>query len=169
MKEIALSRGLVTQVDDEDFENLSAHKWYAQPGSKGNFYAARQIRIRPNKQRALQMHRVLINAPDGLEVDHVDYNGLNNQKENLRLATYAENKRHENLRTTNNSGFKGVSRKGRKWAARICIQEQQIWLGCFDTAVEAAHCYDAAVIKHFGEFAVTNASLCLYPTKPTTL
>jgi hypothetical protein len=161
MKEIPLTRGLVALVDDDDYETLSRYKWFANVGAKGNFYAARMSRDAANARKTVFMHRVLLNPPPAIWVDHVDFNGLNNQRRNLRLATVAENKRHARMPSNNTSNFKGVCLYRNKWRARI----NDSWLGVFATKEAAARCYDDAIIQRFGEFGVTNASLNLYPTQ----
>ena len=78
MKEILLTQGKVALVDDEDFEKLNRYKWYAMQ-TKQNWYSVRNIRIN-NKQTLVCMHREIINAPINKQVDHINGNGLDNQK-----------------------------------------------------------------------------------------
>jgi hypothetical protein len=95
MKEIELSKGLLAIVDDENYLYLSTFSWYAHPGNK-TFYAVRCApRDFNGKRERIYMHRVLMNLPrwnkGGLEVDHINHNGLDNRKENLIIATHSEN------------------------------------------------------------------------------
>jgi len=167
MKEIPLTKNQVALVDDEDLPLISEYKWHTHK-SNGGLYASTNPG-RAGQRRFVLMHRLIMGAPKGLQVHHADHNGLNNQKSNLSLATNAENVRHQKLSSKSTSGFKGVSwHKGmKKWRARIHISRQEIVFGYFDTAEEAAKRYDAEVVKHFGEFALTNASLCLYKPQQT--
>lgn len=90
MKEIELTQGMVALVDDEDFERLNAVKWCVHKG-KRTFYAVRHL-SRAMGHGLIQMHNVVAgDPPPGLERDHRDGNGLNNQKENLRLCTTQQN------------------------------------------------------------------------------
>jgi hypothetical protein len=97
-------------------------------------------------------------APKGLVVDHIDHDGLNNRKSNLRIATAAENRRHCRKVKGGSSKYKGVYRhKGaNKWSAKIGINGRCIFLGYFDNEIEAAKAYDKAAKEHHKEFAVFN-------------
>ena len=101
----------------------------------------------------IYLHHVIMGKNGhGFVVDHKDGNALNNKRSNLRVCLQPENMQNQKLRRTNQSGYKGVSRYASGWRARI----RGILLGCFHNPEEAAHCYDAAAIKLFGEFARVN-------------
>jgi hypothetical protein len=108
------------------------------------------------------MHRVILSPPDGLQVDHVDGNGLNNQRTNLRLCTHTENCRNSRLakkRVHFQCRFKGVAfERSRKhcWKAHIRTPNGQKTLGRFDTQEAAACAYNAAARELFGDFANLN-------------
>jgi hypothetical protein len=105
------------------------------------------------------MHRLIIKAPDGLVVDHINYNGLDNRKANLRLATLKQNSRHV-IRTMNpgSSKYKGVSwyTRDKVWAVKIMVDGKTIRIGYFRNEIEAAKAYDKAAKKYHGEFAALN-------------
>jgi hypothetical protein len=105
------------------------------------------------------MHReVMGDVPDGFEVDHVNGNKVDNRRANLRLATRSQNNRNKPLQGNNTSGFRGVAyhKPSGFWVARVFVNKRQTSLGCYRTAEEAAHAYDAAAREHYGTFARLN-------------
>jgi len=151
MKEIKLTKGFVTQVDDEDYEYLNQWEWHAKLSHK-TYYAVRTIY--PEK-KSIRMHRVLMNTPDHLQVDHIDHNGLNNQKANLRNCTHVENS--SNIAGHSKYGFIGIklNRNGR-YSARICVNYKHIHIGTYNTKEEAAINRDRVAVEIRGEFANLN-------------
>lgn len=158
MKEILLSKDMVALVDDDDYGWLDKNTWFAVVATHGNVYAARHT---PTGR--LKMHTAILEPPLGLIVDHKDGNGLNNQRDNLRLATNAQNSRNRLGRRDGSSVYKGVNRDYRRtklsWAARINLNYKSLYLGTFNTEIAAALAYDAKARELFGEFARTNFSL----------
>lgn len=154
MATIPLSRGLVAIVDDADHDAVSAQgSWYADP-SRGTFYARRNVWLDGRRCVGVKMHRFLT----GWDlVDHINGDGLDNRRVNLRAATPRENARNRRVRSDSLSGFKGVRRlSSGTWIARIEVGGRRVSLGSFDTAESAALAYDAAAVEHFGEFARVN-------------
>lgn len=110
------------------------------------------------------MHRVIMAAGQGQKVDHRDGNGLNNCRTNLRIATYTQNAQNRRkIRSAVGSRFKGVCPRSGNWCARITVQRKLMFIGYFHDELDAARAYDTAALKHFGEFALTNAMLGLLP------
>lgn len=160
MLEIPLSRGLIALVDD-DCQWLLTWKWHASGRSKKSnlVYAQRTEHITRTDRRLIYMHRVLCPAADGLDVDHIDGNGLNNQRSNLRAIPHALNIAKAN-RPIGPSGYRGVhfSKHRHKWTAQIRGGKagQVVNLGVFATAFDAAIAWDKAAFATFGDFARLN-------------
>jgi hypothetical protein len=140
VRTIPLTQGKAALVDDADYEALAAFKWYAQ-ASHGTFYASRRIRIPGAGQVVVRVHRQIIKPPSGLYVDHIDGNGLDNRRLNLRLATDALNRRNRFRRSPTACGLPmGVYRsaQGGRYRAMIGHGGERVYLGSFDTP-ESAH------------------------------
>ncbi len=154
MKKIKLNRGQFALVDDEDYDFLMQWKWFARLDAGGGFYVVRNIC--PNGVwSAVWMHRLIMNTPNNMVVDHIDHNGLNNQKSNLRNCTRKQNS--ANSKPTGASGYRYVTYDNGKVCAKIRgIDGKQIWLGYFETEEEAARAADAVAFKIHGEFANLN-------------
>jgi hypothetical protein len=158
MKEIPLTQGKVALVDDEDYEFLIQWKWYVQFDG-WNWYALRNSETVDGRRTGIKMHRVIMNAPEGLEVDHEDHNGLNNQKKNLRVCAHGKHmlgKRKYCSGVT--SRFKGVSwrKENCRWRARLTLGGKLVCLGDFEVEEDAARAYDAAARRLFKDFAYPN-------------
>jgi len=141
-----------TLVDDEDYEYLSSFRWRKIGTDKKRGYASTEI-----KGKFFYMHRLLLEAPDEMQVDHINGDGLDNRRSNLRLCTNAENAMNMHV-TNGTSGFKGVSwsKERQKWEAYIKFHGRMIHLGRFNSPVDAARRYDLEARKYFGEFARLN-------------
>lgn len=155
MKQIQLTKGYVTIVDDEDFKWLSKFKWCATVNKSGSVRAYRGTKSN-KKCTGFLMHRVIMNAPPEKQVDHINGNPLDNRRCNLRLCTGVENARNKGKKRNNTTGYCGVFTKRKKFRAQVNINKKTISLGVFDTPEEAARAYDAAVVNLHGEFARLN-------------
>jgi len=158
-RRIPLTQGKYAIVDPEDYERLSRHKWYAIR-SPGTFYAGRNSRL-GKKRLYIKMHNEVVRPPKGFINDHINRNGLDNRKANLRPATCAQNiiNRPYNFKRKNSpSRYKGVTwhRYRKKWQAQICHKGKRKTIGYFDNEIEAACAYDNAARKFHREFAVLN-------------
>jgi hypothetical protein len=157
VKEIPLTQGKVALVDDDLFDYLNQWSWFAAL-VHGKWYAQRQAG-RP--QKTVRMHRVVAGAPDEVKVDHINGNGLDNRRENLRNCSQTQNCYNRKLPMNSTTGFKGVCfhKRDRKYSVHIGFQKRKIWLGYYQTAEEAARAYDEAAKRLYGEFAKLNFSL----------
>ena len=163
---IELTRGRIAIVDDIDGD-LGQLNWQASPeGSKSRpLWYAKRFSSRATGKRGIRMHRVILERMlgrtlvRGEQVDHIDHNGLNNRRSNLRLATSSEN--HWNQRSfgrPKHSVYRGVTwHKGaKKWRARINIDGKQIHLGYYDDQVIAGKAFDNALREFSPEFGAFN-------------
>lgn len=154
MKEIKLTQGKIALVDDEDFEYLNQFKWYALKNR--NTYYAQRMKTINGKERAIKMHRIIMNTPKGIETDHRDHNGLNNQKYNLRNITFGQNRMNRLKNKNGSSQYKGVTYNNGYLIAQIKADGILHRLGSFDNEKDAAIAYNEAAIKYHGEFASLN-------------
>lgn len=153
---IPLSRGLFALVDAADLPFLSQWTWYAAPASdRSTFYAARGVKGADGSRRQLRMHNALMRPASGQLVDHINREGLDNRRVNLRLCTFRENMANRSF-PVGKSGFRGVYRYGNRWSANISRDGQSKVIGVFDTPIAAAAAYDAAAKAAYGAFAVLN-------------
>jgi HNH endonuclease len=140
-------------IDADDRDLLGAHKWRVYNMQAGrNPYIACSI-----KGKTVLLHRLVMEAPKGIEVDHRDWDGLNNRRYNLRFATRAQNR--ANCRRFNHvskSGRGVYEQKNGRFTVVITIKNKAKYFGTYDTAEEAARVRDLAVIEAHGEFAVLN-------------
>jgi hypothetical protein len=159
MREIQLTRGKVAFIDDEDYDWLTNWSWHTKIDKK-NFYAIRKIIGEDGKQKKVYMHRQIMGLTNPTDkVDHIDGNGLNNQKYNLRKATTVENCWNSRKRVgiNHSSKFKGVSNyKPGKWRATIICNGKRFHLGCYNSETECAEAYNNAALLMFGQFAKLN-------------
>jgi hypothetical protein len=147
-----------TIVDADTYYRFGNLKWCIR-GNRNTFYAVRFVKTGPGRTKLVNLHREIMCAPAGLLVDHINGDGLDNRRANLRLATHSQNainRRRDKSKTS--SRFVGVSFKklDGRWAARINYKGKTLSLGRFDSEIAAAKAYDAAAKKYHGEFACLN-------------
>ena len=140
MKKIKLARGEYTLVDNDDYENLMAFRWYVSCFG----YVVRAV-----GKRKVIMHRVVANTPKGMMTDHINRNKLDNRKENLRICTNSENQYNRLGNKGSASKYKGVafSKKLGKWQAQIWFGGRQRHLGMFEDQKEAAKRYNEEAVN----------------------
>lgn len=170
MRTITLKNGLLALIDDEDFGLVSKFKWHARrdPGFKREekFYVEAGVYVgKVNgkyKTDCVKLHRLIMGLckGDGLEVDHINGDTLDNRRSNLRICTRKQNCHNMRIKRTNTSGFVGIDfiPWSKRWRARITLDGgARKSLGCFPTKEEAANAYDGAAKLHYKEFAKTNS------------
>lgn len=158
MKEIQLTQGKVTQVDDEDYEYLNQWKWLAHYAHGHNYADRGQWNKVKANMDAIKMHRVIMETPPYLDVDHIDGDGLNNQRSNLRNCTRSVNMQNQKARSP--SGYKGVYYDKGYIRSMIAKNGKLIHLGYFKTEEEAARAYDQKALELYGPNARINFKLC---------
>jgi hypothetical protein len=164
MKTIKLSgkyaNGRVALVDDEDFPALSAYTWRAwmkrlPSGKIVGPYARRTVYMKEGRRGAQLMHTAITGWP---MVDHINHDGIDNRRENLRPATIAQNNHNQRPRMGHSSRYKGVTwnRQRSKWQAAIKVKGENRYLGMYISEEEAALAYNAAALEAYGEYAYVN-------------
>lgn len=153
MKTIPLTRGKAAIVDDEDYEYLNGFKWRAVRGYNC-FYATRiNSRKGGSKYTVTWMHREIMRPTDGMQVDHINGDGLDNRRANLRIASSSQNAMNRGASKNNKLGVKGVSLFCSGYRAQICINRKVKHLGLFPSINEARAAYESAARKLHGEFS----------------
>jgi hypothetical protein len=153
-KTIPLTQGKVAIVDDEDYNKLIQFKWSARRDSKsGTWYALHTYR-EGNGWKTILMHRKIVNASDGMDVDHENHNGLDNRKFNLRVCKHRYNCRNRRIQSNNTSDVAGVSwhKRDKKWMVYVRIDGKLKHFGYYSNLDEAIHVRHDAEKKYFGEF-----------------
>jgi hypothetical protein len=147
---IPLTKRKFAIVDKADYERLVKYKWFVMDGRDGQFYAGRK-----EGYRIIPMHRDIMQPPAGMVVHHINHNGLDNRRCNLRICTPQENQRYRQLGATA-SGFVGVYPYGKKWRALVQRKGEVLYQEVFDDKIEAALARDNKAAELFGESARVN-------------
>lgn len=153
MREIPLTKGKFAIVDDADFAAVSQYKWHFSRG-----YA---VATPSRRGKHIFMHRLILNPPLGFQTDHVDGNGLNNRRQNLRVATCRQNQQNGRKRILmsgrpTSSRYKGVHwhKRDKRWHVRIRDNSgRRMWLGAFEFEDDARRAYQEAALRIHGKFA----------------
>lgn len=156
MKQIPLTKGKFTIVDDEDYEKVIVHKWHTHKGNTTYYVATTPRGTKSN--RLLLMHRFILDISDPkVHVDHINGNGLDNRRSNIRPCTPTQNNRNSSLPKNSTTGFKGVSiAYDNKYKVHLSHENNKLHIGTFDSKEHAALSYDFAARKLHGEFAKLN-------------
>jgi len=160
MKEIKLTKGYVTTVDDEDYERVAKYKWQVSIHKYGT-YATGSIKINGVYKNIL-LHRFILGVNNPvIKVDHADGNQLNNQKRNLRMCTLSENNSNRKSQTGSSSKYVGINfhkqeKRIKRWGANIQVNNKTFRLGRFKTEYDAAIARDIFIIKNNLEFPRLN-------------
>ena len=167
---VPLTKGLFALVDSADLDLVAGFSWHAKSkrSQPGRYYAQTTERTPTGKPVTFTLHRLLLDAKPGEVVDHLNGDGLDNRRANLRLCTSRENSSNVVFSKRQKlGGFKGVTwnKAANKWQASCCSGEiksngkrRQVYLGVFTDPAEAARAYDRAALAAFGPFAALNFS-----------
>jgi len=158
-RRIPLTKGRFAIVDPDDYTRLNHFNWYAAK-SIHTWYAIRSLTTsRHGKRKNQYMHHLVIAIPAGCFADHINHNGLDNRKANLRPATLSQNIRHRRkFNTPSRSKFKGLTwrKKEKAWHVRITVNDKRLFLGSFKDELEAARTYDSSAKLYYGDYASLN-------------
>ena len=158
MKSVLLTQNKFTIIDDEDYKLISDYKWCVSEKRNNTFYAVTNTKDR----KRLYLHRLIMEANKGDEIDHINHDTLDNRRSNLRIT----NPQQQQWNRTKghfpcSSEYKGVhwfkwGKRHKRWKAVITVTRKTIFLGYFLHEIEAAREYDKAAIEYFGEYAYIN-------------
>lgn len=158
MKRIKLTQNKFALVDNSDYEWLNNFKWYPDKSGDKNFYVVRNSKDCNGKHKKIRMHQEIMGTPRGMETDHIDGNGLNNQRKNLRICTRSQNQHNRGKYKCNTSGYKGVSwhKVKKKWSANIGVNGKLIFIGDYFTIEQAYKAYCMACQEYHKDFSKFN-------------
>lgn len=146
--------------DKEDYDLIKNHCWHIHKSPyQTNKYVVANITLGKNLSTAIKMHRLIMGYPDGMVIDHINHDGTDNRKANLRIVTQAQNAKNMALPINNSSGKTGVSwdRTKQVWVANIRVHNKQKFLGYYNDINEAIIAREKAEEKYYGEFSYANS------------
>lgn len=151
-KLVPLAKGNYAKVSDEDYERVMFRDWCStSPKNNKVVYAVTYI-----NGKQIPMHRFILNPPPELDIDHINHDGLDNTRPNMRFSSGQQNIWNTRPHRDNPFGYKGVKKRGDKWEAVIGFKGKQVLLGRFERIEDAAIAYDIAAKHYYGEFAYLN-------------
>ena len=144
-KVLLLSKGQVALVDDDVYEWASQHKWSPGGGSRGKPYVTRGVYLPGGKRRTVYLHREIMGAPPGIDVDHRNGDGLDNRRANLRLVSRAQNNQNRHAPATASTGVRNVywTPRPRLYRVRLTQNNRPVDLGYYRTLEEATRAAEA--------------------------
>lgn len=160
---IPLTQGEFAIIDPEDFDRVSKLTWHLLDQKIISKYAITNIKIN-GKNTTMRMHRFIMNAHESIKYDHINGNGLDNRKSNLRVCTPSQNTMNAPPQRNGTSKFKGVfwDNQKNKWACKIKFNGKSIHIGFYNNEIDAAKAYDLNAIEYFKNFARPNFNRCYY-------
>lgn len=161
MRELELNNtDKVALVDDEDYDRIRVYQWRYITSTPKHGGCVQSGYREKGKVVTLKLHRLILNPPKNMVIDHINGDVLDNQKSNLRICTSGDNTKNQKLSIVNNTGYKGVSfnHKYQKYYACISINSKNKSLGYYGTAKEAADAYDKAAKENYKTFAKLNCA-----------
>lgn len=149
---VPLTMGKFAKIDRCDIDLVHHWNWRCMV-HRNTCYAVRSITI-DGKKSTILMHRVLLDAGDGFQVDHINRDGLDNTRKNIRLATASQNRLNQGVRSDSRSGLKGAfwSDERLKWRSHITVDGSKVYLGSYDAPEDAHAAYARASREFHGEF-----------------
>lgn len=154
-------KGSCALIDRDDLEKISKYRWVAR-ASKERTYVQHIINRKDGKYHALHLHRLIMDAPSNMMVDHINGNGLDNRKCDLRVCTHAQNQRNGNKKRKNGTKYKGISlhksqyNGPQRWEAFISFNGKKIHAGIFLKEEDAATAYNITALRYFREYSKLN-------------
>lgn len=156
-RKVPLKNGLYAIIDEDDYKFISYFRWSIRE-CPHTTYAFCNIRDQDMKWTTCSMHRFIMSSPKGLIIDHINHDGLDNRKDNLRICSAAENVRNSRGKRIRKHKYKGIrwNKGSNKWESKIVFNRKEIYLGGFDSPELAAKAYNSGATKYHGEFACLN-------------
>lgn len=161
MVTVTLTQGKVAVIDDDDANIIKPFKWCASH-QRSRWYAMSYVpgSKKEGKARFVYMHKIIMGYGNGKEIDHINHDGLDNTRKNLRFVTRSQNNWNARIQTRNKSGYRGVfflkNAKKNPWWAKLLVNGIPVFSGYFPTSIEAAKAYNEASLKHHGEWGYRN-------------